>query len=579
MPVLFNGAYLVTPTVVSAIDDSQMYPEINPSGNVLALIGESAGGIPKTPTRIRSPYHARQVLGSGPLYDACLRAFAPASEVGSPAIVLAVRVNPATQSTAVLKNAAAVAIIDLKSTDYGALTTTLAVRLELAVDNASYIVSVRQGEQVYRREGIGAQVFSIDYTGTSPATANWKVAAGKLTIEAPNLTLLKEYTLANYTNAAALVEAMTADLGADWSVVLTRGQEHFLPANLDALVVADAKVLTMATGHAWAVLHHINSSAEIFLDATFAAAQPVAAPAACAWTSLTGGTDYGGGVGVITTDWEDCFESLSEIDANWIVPLTATEAVWDLAAAHCDYMSANKHERRAFVGGGTGVTEAQARMHAITLNADRVGYVWPGVYDYHPVTLALALNPAYMAAVHLAAGFASLSPGVTMSRKAISVAGAEVLLHEPTDTDALIESGVIPLVQSNKGVVVSQAVSTWQTDARHNRREISVGAAVDYVANTVRANLEMLLGERASFEVMGRAKSRLESILSDLAVAPPIGPGILVGDPANPPYRNIVISLEGDVLNCSFECSPVIPINYILIPISISPYRNTLTST
>jgi hypothetical protein len=579
MPVMFGGSYLVTPTVVSAIDDSQMYPDLNPSGNVLALIGESAGGLPKKPTRVRSPYHARQVLKSGTLYEACLRAFAPASEIGSPAVVYVVRANPATQSTATLKNAANAAIINLKSSDYGALTTTLAVRLELAQDSASYIVSVRQGAQVYRRENIGAQVFSIKYNGTSPATANWKVAAGKLTIEAPNLTVLKEYALANYTNAAALVEAMAADLGADWAVALTRGQEQFVPANLDALTVADAKTLTMATGHAWAVLNYINSSADIFLEATFAAELPVAAPAACAWTSLTGGTDYGGGNGIVTTDWEDCFEALSEMDVNWIVPLTASEAVWDLAAAHCDYMSAHKHERRAFIGAGTGVTEAQARMHAITINSERVGYVWPGVYDYHPVTNALTLYPAYLAAVHVAAGFASINPGVTMSRKAISVAGAEVLLHEPTDTDALLECGVIPLVQSKKGVIVSQAISTWQTDARYNRHEISVGAAVDYVANMVRTNLEMLLGERASFEVMGRAKSRLESILSDLSVPPPIGPGILVGDPAHPSYRNIIISLSGDVLNCSFECSPVIPINYILIPISISPYRNTLSST
>lgn len=578
MPVLFNGGYYVTPTVVSAIDDSQMYPEINPSGNVLALIGESAGGLPKVPMRIRSPYHARQVLKSGTLYEACLRAFAPAAEVGSPAIVYAVRANPATQSTAVLKSAAPASIINLKSTDYGALTTTLAVRLELAQDGASYIVSVRQGEQVYRRAGIGAQVFSLKYTGTTPATANWKVAAGKLTIEAPTATVLKEYTLANYTNAAALVEAMASDLGANWEVALTRGQEQFVPANLDALTVADAKTLKMATGHAWAVLNYFNASAEIFIDATFAAAQPVAAPAACNWTPLTGGTDYGGGSGIIATDWEDCLEALAEMDVSWIVPLTATEAVWDLTAAHCDYMSAYKHERRAFVGAGTGVTEAQARMHAMTINDDRVGYVWPGIYDYHPVTNALTLYPAYLAAVHLAAGFAAISPGVTMSRKALSVAGAEVQLHEPTDTDALLEAGVIPLVQSSKGVIVSQAVSTWQGDARYNRHEVSVGAAVDYVANAVRENLEMLLGERASFEVMARAKSRVESILSDLSVPPPIGPGLLVGDAAHPPYRNIVISLSGDVLNCSFECSPVIPINYILIPISITPYRNTLTN-
>jgi len=52
--------------------------------------------------------------------------------------------------------------------------------------------------------------------------------------------------------------------------------------------------------------------------------------------------------------------------------------------------------------------------------------------------------------------------------------------------------------------------------------------------------------------------------------------GVLVGDSESPPYRNIRVELRGDVVTVSFECQPVIPINYILIPITISPYSGTV---
>jgi hypothetical protein len=47
---------------------------------------------------------------------------------------------------------------------------------------------------------------------------------------------------------------------------------------------------------------------------------------------------------------------------------------------------------------------------------------------------------------------------------------------------------------------------------------------------------------------------------------------VLAGDDVNPPYRNIQASLEGDVLRIEFECSPVIPVNYVLATIYAVPF-------
>lgn len=573
MSTFFNGSYLVTPDVVSAVDDSLMYPSGLPSGNVLALIGESSGGKPKTAIRVRSPLHAQRLLRSGPLLDAAIRAFAPASIAGSPAAVLIVRVDPAEQSEATLLDANDAPVINIKSTDYGAHTTGLEIKLETGT-RVGFRVSIRQDGVVFYRDNIGLDVFTIQYSGAE-TTAAVKVEAGKLILEAPAATAVKEYILNEWSTTAALAEAITATM-TDWDVAVERGAERFRPERMDKVSVTDAKTAaTMLTGNAWSIVNYINSNAEIYLDAEFADTAPMPTPVACAWTQLTGGVNGN----VLPIDWEEGFDALHEMEAHWLVPLTDNPAIWDMAAAHCDYLSARKRERRAFVGSDVGTTEEQAKSHAYGINSDRVSYVWPGVYEYDPITRELNLKPAYLAAVNVAAAFACLNPGTTMSRKALSVAAAEVLLKEPTDTDDLIESGVLPLVQNEAGIIVSQAVTTWQMDDRYNRREVSVGAAVDYVSRTVREAMEPLLGDRASPEILPRANARLTAVLDDLARVPPIGPGTIVGDAANPPYRNISLEIEGDVMRVAFECSPVIPINYVLIGISVAPWRGILTQS
>ena len=78
--------------------------------------------------------------------------------------------------------------------------------------------------------------------------------------------------------------------------------------------------------------------------------------------------------------------------------------------------------------------------------------------------------------------------------------------------------------------------------------------------------------------VLSRAISIAESTLRELARQEPQGPGVLAGDEANPPYRNIRATLEGDVVRIEFECSPVIPVNYILTTVFAVPYTGSATA-
>ena len=122
------------------------------------------------------------------------------------------------------------------------------------------------------------------------------------------------------------------------------------------------------------------------------------------------------------------------------------------------------------------------------------------------------------------------------------------------------------------GFKVVKSISTWLINENYNRVEISTGAAVDYVSRAVRNALDPLRGSKASPILLSEAVSRAETALLELSKPEPMGIGVLVGDKVNPPFKNIIASIEGDVLRVEFQCSPVLPINYILVAIHAVPW-------
>jgi hypothetical protein len=171
-----------------------------------------------------------------------------------------------------------------------------------------------------------------------------------------------------------------------------------------------------------------------------------------------------------------------------------------------------------------------------------------------------------------------MNPGNTMTNKILKVSGMSPLIANPVDTDTLITNGVLTLRKSRRGFVVAKAVPTWLANQNYNRVEISTGAALDYVARSVREALEIFIGRKASPITLYEAIETTESVLSELARPEPVGLGVIVGDTASPAYRGITAEIEGDILRVWFECSPVIPINYVLVGIYAKAYSGTASA-
>jgi len=234
-------------------------------------------------------------------------------------------------------------------------------------------------------------------------------------------------------------------------------------------------------------------------------------------------------------------------------------------------------ERRCIVGGDIGTTDDVAIEAAKSFNNDRTSYVHLGYYDYNAAG-ALTLYPPYLLAALLAGMFSGVNPGTALTNKSIKVRGLERKLRNPTDTDRLINGGVLCVEDTPSGYKVVKSITTWLVNTNYNRVEVSVGVALDFVSRNVRNILDPLRGAKGTPTLLSEAVSRVDSTLRELARPEPIGPGVLVGDEANPAYKGITAALEGDVLRVEFSCSPVIPCNYIPIAIHAVPYSGSAST-
>lgn len=577
MSVFFNGRLLTTPTVETMVNDSGLAPQTTRVGNALALIGLSEAGIPKRPTVIRNIAHARQVLRGGELLFACEKAFAPSAETGSPGVLYAVRVNPATPSTLTLKDGSSNNVIVLASTDYGLHTNDLMVKVEAGSVTGKKVTTGRGG-QTYVGDNLARSILTLTYTGakdiaTVSVSNTQLVLSTSLTVPGPDDPVVLTLTLSEFPTVQQLVERLRNV--ADWTVTMTDGVGLLPTINaLDTLTAANAKAGAVSvTGHLQVIIDWINSTFESFLTAT-RAANAGTVPANIGFTYLTGGNNGS----ATNTDWSDALEALQAEDVQWIVPLSAASAVWGLTDAHCQYMSSlGRRERRCFVGGATGLDIESAAADAASLNSDRTAYVYPGFYDYN-TSGVLTLYPAYQLAAMVGAAFASLTPGEPLTRKSLRIRGLEQPLAEPSDTDYLIRNGVFSVFQNTRGsYMVVKSITTWRANENYNRVEVSVGAALDYVVRSVRERMEQFIGRKAAFTSLKSIVEETASVLRSLAQAEPYGLGLLAGDVNNPPYRNISAEITGDTVWLAFECSPVIPINYILVTVYANTYSGSYT--
>lgn len=571
MAYFFNGRLWITPATMSVVDDTAMANQNLSVGNIVALIGRSSGGQPNTALRFGSPSEAQATLRDGELLTAVLKAFDPSSQTNGPATVVAVRVNPALQASLSLLDASSNPVISLQSTDYGLYTNQIKIKVESGSVSGKRLTT-QLGTDYYSADNVARNAFSVQYAGAA-ATATMSITNSTITLQAPSGTTVASIDLSAFPTIQQVVDRINVTTGFTASVLDGNGAKA-AQNGLDTVTTQDVKTaLYTATANLQAIVDWINSTSEGFVTAT-RAANAGAVPANIGFTYLTGGSD-----GVVTNaEWNNAYTTLESVDVQWVTPISPDAAIHAMNDSHCQFMSNTaRMERRGIVGMDVGSSDANAMIEAKSLNSDRTSLVHIGFYDYD-ANGNLTLFPPYILAGLLAGAFSGVNPGTALTNKAINVRGLERNLRNPTDTDVLIEAGVLCVENTKNGYKVVKSITTWLVNDNYNRVEVSVGDALDFTVRNLRNALDALRGEKGTPINMARAVSLAETQCRQLAQPEPIGPGVLVGDAQNPAYKNIKAVLNGDVLGVSLQVSPVIPINYIPITVFAVPYSGTASA-
>lgn len=570
MSVFFGGRLWKTPVSVSVVDDSGMFNKNISVGNVLAIVGLSDGGKPLTALRFGSASEARDVLrGNVNTIKAIEKAFDPSSETGGAAEVVFVRVNPATPATLSLLDGSSNPVIDLASTDYGRWTNGITVKIESG-SIAGKKLTTQVGTAYVSADNVARSPLSVSYSGAA-ASATVSVAASQCILKAAG-AVVATIELGDFGTIQQLSDRINATAGFSASVLGGFGQTKTLNG-LDFLTDVNCKTSAVTlTADLQAVIDWFNSASEGYVTASRPSGAG-AAPANIPFTYLAGASD-----GVTTNaNWQSAYDVLQNEDVQWVVPLSASPAIAAMNDAHVAFMSnVALKERRGIVGTDVGTTDAQALAAALALNSDRTSLCHLGVYDYD-TNGNLALYPPYIFAALVGGMFSGVNPGTALTNKGIKIRGLERNLRNPTDTDVLIDGGVLCYGQTKEGFKILKSISTWLTNDNYNRVEQSVGVACDFTVRNVREAVDPIRGKGGTPLTLAEALSRARSRLQELSRPEPMGVGVLVGDAKNPPFRNLTVSLDGDVVRIEYECSPVIPVNYVLQVAHAIPYSGSVS--
>jgi hypothetical protein len=464
----------------------------------------------------------------------------------------------------------------LESSDYGLNANRIKTKIQSGTVVGTKYAYTKFGSDEYYKDNLGATYFTLKYTGAE-ASGLVEVTAGAINVSAGDPgseALLYTCDLTVYDTVGKAVDFFDSKPDID-AVATAEYRDYGVATKLDYVedVSISGQTPTEITANLQAIIDWFNSLSEPFVTA-YRPSESGAVPPNFDWVYLGGATV----TTPITANWQTCFDLLQSEDVQCVIPLSSNASIHAMADTHCQFMSNNgAMERRTIVGGALNESQEEVIERAMDLNSDRCYLVSPGFKDYSDNGV-LTTYPPYILAALLGGMICGSDPGTSLTNKTVSVRGLELKYRVPTDTDSLLQAGVIPVVVTRQGYKIAQSVSTWLANDNYNRVEMGTGFAVDFVARNIRNNLQDLVGRKGTPAVLAEAVSRVESQLKELARPAPLGPEVITGDEENPAYKNITATLEGDVLRVFFVCSPVVPVNYIPVGISVVPYSGSARS-
>jgi hypothetical protein len=250
--VSFNGVQLINPGAYSKIDASELVPSSQGLATVVAILGDATGGQPGVPLFFRSGAAAKATLRSGPLLDAIRFAYDPANDgsQGGADLIIAIRTDPATQSSLALAGATGTPVT-LTSRDYGAWTTGIQVKVEAGSTSGKKVtiqyVDATLGTitEVYDNQTNAAAIVTAINSGISGSQGPSQFVTAASTAGTDPLTNIAFTPLAGGVDGTTLSANYTSALNA----LLLEEVDIIVPVTNDPTITAlvQAHVATAST--------------------------------------------------------------------------------------------------------------------------------------------------------------------------------------------------------------------------------------------------------------------------------------------------------------------------------------------
>jgi len=173
--IFFNGKLISRPGSYSQVDASGLEQVGLGASGIVAILGTAEGGRPANTmtqaldfTVLTTPQQVRNTFRSGDLKEACAMAFEPGNDPNIPGgaqTVIAMKVNPATQSSATFSNANGT-VMTVTSNDYGAFTSQVNVSIAngSVVSGSKLLTDVLESTTEAQDNIGGLPMFTLEYT-------------------------------------------------------------------------------------------------------------------------------------------------------------------------------------------------------------------------------------------------------------------------------------------------------------------------------------------------------------------------------------------------------------------------------
>lgn len=617
MGIYFNGRYYIAPQVATYVDDTALTPVGLVGSNVIGMMGPAKDGVPNQAYLLTSLTDATDIFGEGPLVDGVAMAFSGGAQyiwatrcAGAYTSSTHLFASIPTQSSYASGGSPDIPF-KLFSKAYGTQANGIQVVLQQSGVTGTPargldISVLAQGNTIL---GTGVYYDVLKITNNSALPITFTTTASTLDMTGTGGTAIDLIGVATTSDLVERIKALMPDktpaIDPDDFEFAVMKEVPGTQIDTQAFTAITAGTSGTITADVKAAFDWLNSGSQPYVYAedtgsifTTAVAKTRTLFATAADHDITYPFVLSGGTlgtlnstsytGVLAEIYED-------LDLDLIVPIvddylgltittsTTPDSIFSAVLAHCKAMSTTKAEERiGLVGyhftdvGGT-YPDGDGDALVTTLLSKASGFNSPYMVICTPRFKTFNtkgdlkfFNGTYTAA-YIAGLLAAFPVGEPITNKDITGIQSLSTYFKNRQILQLIDNGVLTVERVGAALKVVQGVTTWISDDNFNKKEISVRLATNYIAKNCRDNLKQFIGRKNSLQILQIIKGSLVQVLRELE-----NNEIIVGTQTYPAYRNLTLTADGDIVRVSFECSPILPINFILIQIHATIFKATI---